>query len=209
MDDQIADETAEHFSEIMNTAIEDSARAEGERDRALEQRDQWKDDFFSLSKSFTESEERREMMRVFAPLTSVAIHLYEHEYFMMNYNQLAEEYLDTAFADSTNDQNISVPESPDPVDLLDPICRFELVRVLNDMGYIAEAYEDPLLMANCNLQISDRVGNKYRCGGCGISWIVQRGVEETHEPGCPSQPEDSDDEEEENDPLSCDPSIFT
>tara|TARA_R110002096_G_scaffold38597_1_gene106511 strand:+ start:1479 stop:2030 length:552 start_codon:yes stop_codon:yes gene_type:complete len=183
MDNQISDETTERFSEIMNTAIEDAARSESERDRALEQRDQ-------ISKSFAESERRREMMRVFAPLTSLAIHLYEHEYFMMNYNQLAEEYLDTAFADSTNDENISVPESPDPVDLLDPICRYELVRVLNDIGYIAEAYEDPLPMANCNLQISDRVGNKYRCGGCGISWIVQRGVEETHEPGCPSQLED-------------------
>ena len=201
MDNQISDETTERFSEIMNTAIEDAARSESERDRALEQRDQ-------ISKSFAESERRREMMRVFAPLTSLAIHLYEHEYFMMNYNQLAEEYLDTAFADSTNDENISVPESPDPVDLLDPICRYELVRVLNDIGYIAEAYEDPLPMANCNLQISDRVGNKYRCGECGISWIVQRGVEETHEPGCPSQPPEDSDDEEENDPLSCDPSLF-
>ena len=86
MDNQISDETAERFSEIMNTAIEDAARSESERDRALEQRDQISDDFLSLSKSFAESERRREMMRVFAPLTSVAIHLYEHEYFMMNYN---------------------------------------------------------------------------------------------------------------------------
>ena len=209
MDNQIADQTAEHFSDIMNTAIEDAARSESERDRALEQRDMVSEELFNLSKTIVEFERRRDMMRIFAPLTSVAINLYQNEYFMMNYNQLAEEYLDTAFADSTNDENISVPESPDPVDLLDPICRFELVRVLNDMGYIADAYEDPLPMANCNLQIRDRVGNKYECGECGISWIVQRGVEETHEPGCPSQPEDSDDEEEENDPLSCDFSIFT
>ena len=204
----MGDQTTSDFADIMNATIEDAVRAESERNRALEQRDQISDDFDSLSKSFAESERRTEMMRVFAPLACIAINLYEHEYFMMNYNQLADVYLDTAFADSTNDENISVPESPDPVVLIDPICRFELVRVLNDMGYIANAYEEPLPMATRNLQISDRVGNKYRCGECGISWIVQRGVEETHEPGCPSQPPEDSDDEEENDPLSCDPSLF-
>ena len=206
----MGDQTAEHFSEIMNTLIRDTTWAESERDTALEQRDMVSEELFNLSKTIVEFERRREMMRIFAPLTSVAINLYQNEYFMMNYNQLADEYLDSAFVESTNDENISVPESSIPVNILDPICRFELVRVLNDMGYIADAYEEPLPMANCNLQIRDRVGNKYECGGCGISWIVQRGVEETHEPGCPSQPpEDSDDEEEENDPLSCDPSLYT
>ena len=204
----MGDQTAEHFSDIMNTAIEDAVRAESERNRALEQRDQISDDFDSLSKSFAESERRREMMRVFAPLACIAINLYENEYYMMNYENIAEQYTEISLVANSSEMNISVPEYPDPVDIDDPICRYELVRVLNDMGYIAEAYEDRP-SATCDMVIHDRVGNMCTCWECGVEWVVQRGVEATHEPGCITTWDDSDDEEEENDPLSCDPSIFT
>ena len=205
--EKMGDPTAEHFSEIMNTTIENAVRAESERDTALEQRDIVSEELFNLSKSLVESERRLEMLRVFAPLASMAIQLYNDEYYMMNYENMAEEYAETNFAVNSSEYMISVPESIEPVDIEDPICRYELVRVLNDMGYIAEAYENRP-MSNCDMQISDRVGNECTCWECGVEWVVQRGVEEKHEPGCISTWDDSD-EEEENDPLECDPSLFT
>tara|TARA_R110000737_G_C14466435_1_gene465970 strand:- start:305 stop:889 length:585 start_codon:yes stop_codon:yes gene_type:complete len=114
------------------------------------------------------TEERMRMIRRFSPLATGAIQSYEKEIFSVSYEDLVLE------GEICDDDAMDIPESDVPVDISDPICRHELIRVLNDLGYIAV----PISM-NVNGVIHDigminRIGVAYRCRGCGERYVVQR-----------------------------------
>ena len=112
-------------------------------------------------------EERITMIRRFSPIASGVIQLYEQDIFTARYEDLLLEGV------VNDDDAMDIPESDVPVDISDPICRHELIRVLKDLGYIAI----PITM-NVNGVIHDigminRIGTRYHCSECGRQYVVQ------------------------------------
>jgi hypothetical protein len=114
------------------------------------------------------SEERMRMIRRFSPIASGAIQKYEQDIFSVRYEDLLLEGV------VNDDHAMVIPESDVPVDISDSICRNELIRVLLDLGYIAQ----PIHM-NVNGVIHDiglmcRIGDRFNCQACGLRYVVKR-----------------------------------
>ena len=160
----------EQFAEIMNQAIEDASRSEGERDEALAR-------VRELEISDRLRKNRMDQMRVFYPLAHTVINLYYEEYYWTSYDALVDHGIDVF-----PEEQVLVPESETPISLSNPLCRAELKRVLYDLGYKSE-YK--IEQGNDDFTITGRGGDGVCCIECDATWVLEMDREtEHHEPGC-------------------------